>query len=135
MSENGEDTLSSSTENSLSDEEEQLTQEIKELQKRLKRCRAKDSSRVLSAPSAYNEDWGRRESCWGLMDEWQTREGSGRRAGVCFQPLHTVALVIEVPDPNNPGQMLRQHVALSFKEMKQLKEAEAAYGSHGLLPW
>ena len=79
-----------------------------------------------SAPFAYNEDWGRREAHWGLIDEWDTKEGSGRRGSVCFQPWHTIAPVIEVPDPNNPRQMLRQHVALSFKEMKQLKEAVVA---------
>lgn len=119
----------SSAENSLSDEEAQLRQEIKVLQKRLKRCKAKDSLCVLSALPAFNEDWGRRESLWGLTDDREAEEGSGRRGGVCFRPRHTVALVIEVPDPNNPGQVLRQHVALSFKEMKQLKEAVAVYGS------
>ena len=128
-SENGEDSLSSSAENSLSDEEAQLTQEIKVLRKRLKRCKAKDSLCVPSAPSTYNDDWGRRESCWGLTDEWQTEEGSGRRGGVCFQPWHTVAPVVEVSDPSDPGQVLRQHVALSFKEMKHLKEAIVAHGS------
>ena len=128
-SENGEDSLSSSAENSLSDKEEQLTQEIKVLQKKLKCCKVKYFLYVPSAPPAYNKDWGRREACCGLRDEWEIEEGSGRRGGVCFQLQHTVALVIEVSDPNNPGQVLRQHVALSFKEMKQLKEAVAVYSS------
>ena len=61
-SENGKDSLSSSAENSLSDEEAQLMQEIKVLQKRLKRCKAKDSLCVPSAPPAFNADWGKRES-------------------------------------------------------------------------
>ena len=81
-SENGEGSLSSSAENSLSDEEAQLTQEIKVLQKRLEHCMVKDSSCVLSAQSAYNEDWRRRESCWGLTDDREAEEGSGRRGGV-----------------------------------------------------
>ena len=81
-SENGEDSLISSAENSLSDEEAQLTQEIKVLQKRLEHCMVKDSSCVLSAQSAYNEDWRRRESCWGLTDDREAEEGSGRRGGV-----------------------------------------------------
>ncbi|XP_041910468.1 endogenous retrovirus group K member 5 Gag polyprotein-like [Arvicola amphibius] len=131
-SKNVEDSLSSSAENSLSDEEAQLTQEIKVLQKRLKRCKVKDSLCVPSAPLAFNEDWGRRESCWGLTDDREAQEGSGRRGGICFLLRHTGAPVIEVPDPNNPGQVLRQHVALSFKEMKQLKEAMAVYGSQTL---
>ena len=40
-----------------------------------------------------------------------------------------VAPVMEVPDTNNPGQIIRQHFAIQFKEMKQLKEAVAAYGA------
>ena len=55
-SENGKDSLSSSAENSLTDEEAQLMQEIKVLQKRLKRCKAKDSFCVPSAPPAFNAD-------------------------------------------------------------------------------
>ena len=42
-----------------------------------------------------------------------------------------VAPVMEVPDTNNPGQIIRQHFAIQFKEMKQLKEAVAAYGAQG----
>ena len=114
-SENGEDSLSSSAEKSLSDEEAQLIQEIKVLQKRLKHCKVKDSLCVPSAPPAFNANWGKRESCWGLTDDREAGAGTGRRGGVCFRPWHTVAPVIEVPDPNNPGQMLRQHGALSFK--------------------
>ena len=56
-----------------------------------------------SAPHAYNEVWGRREVSWGLRDEWETKEGSGRRGGVCFQHWHTVVPVIE-EQSNNPGQ-------------------------------
>lgn len=36
--------------------------------------------------------------------------------------------VVEVPDPSNAGQSIRQHVPLSFKELKNLKEAVFAYG-------
>lgn len=36
--------------------------------------------------------------------------------------------VIEVPDLNNPGQVMWQHVPLNFKELKQLKEAVCSYG-------
>lgn len=35
---------------------------------------------------------------------------------------------IETPDPNNPGQVVQQHVPLIFKELKQLKEAVSSYG-------
>lgn len=34
---------------------------------------------------------------------------------------------MEVPDPNNLGKVMYQHFSLQFKEIKQLKEAVAAY--------
>ena len=36
---------------------------------------------------------------------------------------------MEALDLNNPGQVMRQHFLLQFKEIKQLKEAVAAYGA------
>lgn len=35
--------------------------------------------------------------------------------------------VMEVPNPQNPNQIVRQHVLLSFKKLKALKEAVSAY--------
>ena len=36
--------------------------------------------------------------------------------------------MIEIPDPANPGQVIRHHAPLSFKELKSLKEAVSSYG-------
>ncbi|XP_012583237.1 PREDICTED: endogenous retrovirus group K member 5 Gag polyprotein-like [Condylura cristata] len=121
----------SSTEESLFDEEEQLTQEIKALQKKLQHCKAKNTpiTTTPSVPPAYSEDWGQGVTHWGINNNWEIGDEKRRQGGIQFWPRHTVAPVIEVPDPNNPGQALRQHVALSFKEMKQLKEAVSAYGA------
>ncbi|KAL6084421.1 hypothetical protein STEG23_030680 [Scotinomys teguina] len=36
---------------------------------------------------------------------------------------------MEMDDPNNPGQKARYHQTLTFKELRSLKEAVAAYGA------
>lgn len=36
---------------------------------------------------------------------------------------------MEVPNPGHPDQMVRQHIPLSFKELKALKEAVSSYGA------
>lgn len=56
-------------------------------------------------------------------------EGMGPTEGVRFHPL--VMLVMEVPDPNIPGPVIRQHQALPFKEIKAMKEAVCSYGPPG----
>ncbi|KAL6033486.1 hypothetical protein STEG23_016303 [Scotinomys teguina] len=38
---------------------------------------------------------------------------------------------MEMDDPNNPGQRARYHQALTFKELRGLKEAVVAYGALG----
>ena len=75
------------------------------------------------ATPAYNG-----EGCWS-----QLGGGSGieQNKEVCFCPVHMVALVMAVPDTNNPGQIICQHFSIQFKEMKQLKEYVAAYGAQG----
>ena len=40
-----------------------------------------------------------------------------------------VAPVVEIPFPNNPGQVCRRHEPLAFKDLKQLKEAASLYGT------
>ena len=40
-----------------------------------------------------------------------------------------IAPVLEIPDPNNPGQVFRHHEPLAFKDLKQLKEAASLYGT------
>ncbi|XP_032755597.1 endogenous retrovirus group K member 6 Gag polyprotein-like [Rattus rattus] len=63
--------------------------------------------------------------------EWCCEDKATRR-GVIFPepPLGQGAAypVVEVPDPNNAGQSRRQHAPLSFKELKNLKEAVSSYG-------
>lgn len=63
--------------------------------------------------------------------EWCCEDRATRR-GVIFPepPLRQGAAypVVEVPDPSNAGQPFRQHAPLSFKELRNLKEAVSAYG-------
>lgn len=63
--------------------------------------------------------------------EWSYEESSPRQEVMFSEPTPERGMafpVVEVPDPNNAGQFLRQHAALSFKELKGLKEAVSAYG-------
>ena len=75
----------------------------------------KDLHPTPSAPPAYNDE--------GWWSELSRGSGTEQNKGVCFRPVHMVASVMEVPDSNNPGQIIRQHLAIEFKEMKPLKEA------------
>lgn len=63
--------------------------------------------------------------------EWCCEDKATRR-GVIFSepPLgQRVAFpIVEVLDPSNADQSIRQHAPLSFKELKNLKEAVSAYG-------
>ena len=74
----------------------------------------------LAPPASGDEGW------WSQLSRGS---GTEQNKGVCFRPVHMVAPVMEVPDTNNPGQIIRQHLAIQFKEMKQLKEAVAVYGA------
>ncbi|KAL6087430.1 hypothetical protein STEG23_025231 [Scotinomys teguina] len=105
----------SSSSESDSEEEERLEQEIVDLKMKLKKCKMKERTARASAPSPppYNSDW--------------TAVGKGR--GVCFTLPQQAFPVMEMDDPNNPGQRVRYHQALTIKELKGLKEAVAAYGA------
>ncbi|KAL6032266.1 hypothetical protein STEG23_037283 [Scotinomys teguina] len=98
-----------------SEEEERLEQEIVDLKRKLKKCKMKARTAGASAPSPppYNSDW--------------TAVGEGH--GVCFTLPQQAFPVMEMDDPKNPGQRARYHQALTFKELRGLKEAVAAYGA------
>ncbi|KAL6034726.1 hypothetical protein STEG23_021962 [Scotinomys teguina] len=96
-------------------EEERLEKEIVDLKRKLKKCKMKARTAGASAPSTppYTSDW--------------TVVGEGHR--VCFTLPQQVFLVMEMDDPNNPAQRARYHQPLTFKELRGLKEAVAAYGA------
>ncbi|KAL6036676.1 hypothetical protein STEG23_021823 [Scotinomys teguina] len=99
----------SSSSESDSEEEERLEQEIVDLKRKLKKCKMKARTAGASAPSPppYNSDW--------------TAVGEG------FTLPQQAFLVMEMDDPNNPGQRARYHQALTFKALRGLKEALAAF--------
>ncbi|KAL6042717.1 hypothetical protein STEG23_024389, partial [Scotinomys teguina] len=101
----------SSSSESDSEEEERLEQEIVDLKRKLKKCKMKARTAGASAPSPppYNSDW--------------TAVGEG------FTLPQQTFLVMEMDDPNNPGQRARYHQTLTIKELRGLKEAVAAYGA------
>ncbi|KAL6029855.1 hypothetical protein STEG23_037663 [Scotinomys teguina] len=106
--------FSSSSESDL-EKEERLEQKIVDLKRKLKKCKMKARIAGVSAPSPppNNSDW---TVVW---------EGYG----VCFTLPQQAFPVMEMDDPNNPGQRARYHQALTIKELKGLKEAVAAYGA------
>ncbi|KAL6092808.1 hypothetical protein STEG23_011485 [Scotinomys teguina] len=100
---------------SESDSKERLEQEIVDLKRKLKKCKMKARTVGASAPSPppYNYDW----------------IAVGECQGVCFTLPQQAFPVMEMDDPNNPGQRIRYHPALTIKELRGLKEAVAAYGA------
>ena len=87
------------SEESLEDEEEIIRRQIRNLGRKLRKCKVKkDSHPTPSAPPVYNDE------AWWL----QLSRGSNieQNKGVCFRPVHMVAPVMEVPDTNNPGQII-----------------------------
>lgn len=107
--------VSSSDSSSLEgeeDEETKLAEEIKLLKRKLKKWSLEpqppprnpdfQSLKSLRSPSAPMEDI---------------------KGGVLFPVLETV-------DPQQQEQVIRHHESLSFKDIKQLKEAVIAYGPH-----
>lgn len=92
-------------EESLEDEEEIIHREIRDLHRKLRRR----SPPTPLAPLAYNDEG------------WWSHSNKDENRRVCFHSAHRMAPVMEVPDPNNPGQVMRQHFPLQFKEIKQLK--------------
>ncbi|KAL6084000.1 hypothetical protein STEG23_002519 [Scotinomys teguina] len=80
----------SSSSESDSKEEERLEQEIVDLKKKLKTCKMKAKTAGASTPSPppYNSDW--------------TAVGEGH--GVCLTLPQQAFPVIEMDNPNNPGQ-------------------------------
>lgn len=90
-------------------EEEGLTQETKISKKKLRRCSLK------YRPPSCNPDF------WSQLSLLESSP-----------PPAMVALpvVVEVPEPNNPGQVLRVHDPLQFKNIEQLKEASMGHGPH-----
>ncbi|KAL6080778.1 hypothetical protein STEG23_031714 [Scotinomys teguina] len=53
----------------------------------------------------------------------------GEGCGVRFTLPQQAFPVMEMDDPNNPGQRVRYHQTLTFKGLRGLKEAVAAYGA------
>lgn len=61
--------------------------------------------------------------------EWCCEDKAIRREVIFSEPplgQGAAYPVVEVPDPSNAGQSIRHHVPLSFKELKNLKEAVSA---------
>ncbi|KAL6030408.1 hypothetical protein STEG23_017096, partial [Scotinomys teguina] len=102
----------------LEDEEERLESEIQGLRKKLKNLRAEPMP-VPSAPPfnpCYNVSGHCNQcSCVPPPEEEE-------RKGVQFQAFPVQEVV------NAQGQRVREHVPLTFKDLKQLKEAVSSYG-------
>lgn len=127
---------SDSDQDSSSEEDEEKTSEEKKVPKRkISKCRVAKNPESRSpsenpffkvegatAPPAY-------EPYSSL--EWSYGEEAPRRGVIFSEPLPAQGgayPVVGVPNPNNAGQSIRQHVPLSFKELKSLKDAVSAYG-------
>lgn len=75
------------------------------------------------APPAYDD--------YLPVEEWRTVTSDSPLGGVIFRPSRSKNIypVIEIPNPGHPDQMRRQHIPLTFKELKALKEAVSSYGA------
>ncbi|KAL6060442.1 hypothetical protein STEG23_022650, partial [Scotinomys teguina] len=104
----------------LEDEEERLESEIRGLRKKLQNLQASEPMLVPSAPPfnpRYNVS-GHCNQCSCVPAPPEEEE----RKGVQFQAFHVQEVV------NAQGQRIREHVPLTFKDLKQLKEAVSSYG-------
>ena len=126
----GSDSVSGFTD-SDSDEEVTLENEIEELKERLKLYKArgrqcKEDPLPPLEPSALPayEDFS-------VNGDRVVIESDSLPEGAIFRPVKNKSLysVMEVPNLNNTKQMARQHIAVSFKELKALKEALSSYGA------
>lgn len=114
------DSSESKSSESEGSEKEQLERVIKDLQCWLCLCQdcCKPSVKsvrrkvIPSALPAYESD---PKGIYSTIGE----DAPGK--GVLFQ-RQAAHPVIEMPEPNNPGQVVHQHIALTFKKLKQLKD-------------
>ncbi|XP_052590591.1 endogenous retrovirus group K member 5 Gag polyprotein-like [Peromyscus californicus insignis] len=105
----------------LLDEEEQLEREAEELQRRLQKTKVKHkepSAPICCRPPPHNPYWLDRDN--------QGDKEEGKWRGVIWQDTVQDYPISETV--NAAEQAVRNHVPLTFKEMKQLKEAVSSYG-------
>eukprot|EP00073_Rattus_norvegicus_P055330 XP_017457820.1 PREDICTED: endogenous retrovirus group K member 6 Gag polyprotein-like [Rattus norvegicus] len=116
------------------DEEETLEKEIEELKWKMNKCRvAKKSESRCSSKNPFFKEEGTTASAYEPYPslEWCYGQKAPRRGIIVPEPPPGQRMeypVVEVPDANNAGEFIRQHVPLSFEELKNLKEAVSDYG-------
>ncbi|KAL6086571.1 hypothetical protein STEG23_032579, partial [Scotinomys teguina] len=92
------------------------TQSVDEEESQLKTKAKRVKVKEFSSSSSSGSD----------LEEEESSEGGPR---VRFTLPQQAFPVMEMDDPNNPGQRAGYHQALTIKELKGLKEASAAYGA------
>lgn len=129
-------TSSSSSDTGCSESESSETPPSEgERKKKKSKLGNKGHKGASAPPPPYNPTWPGEEHTGDQEEvDWDCEPPAS--GGVMFKIGNNIGKkdkrelypVVEVPDPNSPRQMLHQYRALSFKEIKQLKEVVTSYG-------